>query len=103
MELNFLAIVVAAVAALILSAVWYGVFGGTLAELHPAYAHSGSPSAKVAIVELARNLVVAAVLAGLADQIGIEGWAGAALLGLVLWIGIVLVLLTGSVYHEKVP
>jgi hypothetical protein len=43
------------------------------------------------------------VLAGLVDQIGIGGWAGAALLGLALWIGIVVVLLTGSVYHEKVP
>ncbi|MET0564968.1 MAG: DUF1761 domain-containing protein [Acidimicrobiia bacterium] len=103
MELNYLAIVVAAVAAFILSAVWYGVFGGRLAELHPAYADSGSPSAKDAIVELGRNLVVGVVLAGLADQIGIEGWAGAALLGLALWIGIVVVLLTGSVYHEKVP
>jgi Protein of unknown function (DUF1761) len=103
MELNFLAIVVAAVAAFILSAVWYGVFGGTLAQLHPAYADSESPSAKDAMVELARNIVVAVVLAGLADQIGIEGWAGAALLGLVLWVGIVVVLLTGSVYHEKVP
>lgn len=103
MELNYLAMVVSAVAAFILSAVWYGVFGSTLAGLHPAYADSGSPSAKDAIVELARNLVVAVVLAGLADQIGIEGWAGAALLGLALWIGIVVVLLTGSVYHEKVP
>lgn len=103
MELNYLAIVVASVAAFILSAVWYGVFGGSLAELHPAYADSGPPSAKDAIVELARNLVVATVLAGLADQIGIEGWAQAALLGFALWIGIVVVLLTGSVYHEKVP
>ena len=103
MELNYLAIVVAAVAAFILSAVWYGVFGGRLAELHPTYADSGSPSAKDAIFELGKNLVVGVVLAGLADQIGIEGWAGAALLGLVLWVGIVVVLLTGSVYHEKVP
>jgi Protein of unknown function (DUF1761) len=103
MELNYLAIVVAAVAAFILSGVWYGVWGGTLAELHPAYADSGPPSAKDAIVELARNIVVAVVLAGLADQIGIQGWAEAALLGFALWIGIVVVLLVGSVYHENVP
>jgi hypothetical protein len=103
MELNYLAIVVSAVAAFILSGVWYGVFGGSLAELHPAYADSRSTSAKDVIIEVARNLVVAMVLAGLVDQIGIRGWAGAALLGLALWIGIVVVLLTGSVYHEKVP
>ena len=103
MELNFLAIAVAAVAAFILSGVWYGVFGGQLAELHPAYADSGSPSGKDVIVELARNLVVALVLAWLVDQIGVDDWAQAALLGLALWIGIAVVLLVGSVYHEKVP
>lgn len=102
MEINYLAIVVAAVAAFILSGVWYGMFGSTLTELHPAYADSRALSAKDVVVELARNLVVAAVLAGLADQIGIESWAGAALLALALWIGIVVVLLAGSVYHEKV-
>lgn len=103
MELNLLAIAVAAVAAFILSGVWYGVFGGQLAELHPAYADSGPPSAKDVIVELARNLVVALVLAWLVDEIGLDVWAQAALLGFALWIGIVVVLLIGSVYHEKVP
>ena len=103
MELNFLAIAVAAVAAFILSGVWYGVFGSQLAELHPAYADSGSPSAKDVIVELARNLVVALLLAWLVYQSGVDDWAQAALLGLALWIGIAVVLLIGSVYHEKVP
>ncbi|HWL50367.1 MAG TPA: DUF1761 domain-containing protein [Acidimicrobiia bacterium] len=103
MELNFLAIAVAAVAAFILSGVWYGVFGSQLAELHPAYADSESPSAKDVIVELARNLMVALVLAWLVDQIGVEDWVQAALLGSALWIGIAVVLLIGSVYHEKVP
>ena len=103
MELNFLAIAVAAVAAFILSGVWYGVFGSKLAELHPAYADPGSLSPKDVIVELARNLVVALVVAWLVDQIGIDDWAQAALLGFALWIGIAVVLLTGSVYHEKVP
>jgi len=103
MELNFLAIAVAAVAAFILSGIWYGVFGSQLAELHPAYADSGSPSAKDVIVELARNLVVGIVTAGLIEQIGIDDWAQAALLGFALWIGIAVVLLIGSVYHEKAP
>jgi hypothetical protein len=103
MELNFLAIAVAAVAAFILSGIWYGVFGSQLAELHPAYADSGSPSAKDVIVELARNLVVGIVTAGLIEQIGIDDWAQAALLGFALWIGIAVVLIIGSVYHEKVP
>ena len=103
MELNFLAVVVAAAAAFILSGVWYGVFGNQLAQLHPAYADSASLSAKDVIVELTRNVVVGLVLAWLVDQIGVEGWAEAALLGFMLWIGIAVVLLIGSVYHENVP
>ena len=103
MELDFLAIAVAAVAAFILSGVWYGVFGSQLAELHLAYADSGSPSAKDVVVELVRNLVVALVLAWLVDQIGVDDWAQAALLGFVLWVGFPLIILIGSVYHEKVP
>ena len=103
MELNFLAIAVAAVAAFIISGVWYGVLGGQLAELHPAYADSGPPSARDAIVELARNLVVALAVAWLVDEIGVDDWAQAALLGFVLWIGFPVVILIGSVYHEKVP
>jgi hypothetical protein len=103
MELNYVAIIVAAIAAFIISGVWYGALGGQLAELHPAYADTGSPSARDVTVELARNLVVALVVAGLADQIGVTGWGGAAILGFVLWIGFPVVLLTGSVCHEKVP
>ncbi len=52
-------------------------------------------------MELARSLVVAAVLAGLA--VGVAGWAGAVELGLALWIGFPVVLLIGSVIHENVP
>jgi hypothetical protein len=55
------------------------------------------------VVELVRNLILAAVVAGLASQIGVETWPGTILLGLALWVGFPLVLLTGSVYHEKVP
>jgi Protein of unknown function (DUF1761) len=103
MDLNFLAIAVAAVAAFVISGVWYGVLGNQLTALHPAYTDSGPPSAQDALIELARNLVVAFVVAWLAGEIGVGDWAQAAMLGFVLWIGFPVVLLTGSVYHEKVP
>lgn len=103
MDLDYLAIAVAAVAAFILSGVWYAVFGGRLSRLHPAYADGGAPSGSIVVVELVRNLVVATVTAGLISRLPVETWPGAIMLGLALWVGFPVVLLSGSVYHEKVP
>jgi Protein of unknown function (DUF1761) len=103
MDLNYLAIVAAAAAAFVISAAWYGVLGGQLATLHDAYVAARSPSARAAFIELARNLIVTAVVAGLAVQVRVDGWAEGAVLGLVLWIGFPVVVLAGSVYHERVP
>jgi hypothetical protein len=102
-DLNYLAIVVAAAVAFVLSLAWYAVFGSQLVELNDAYANTGRPPAWKVLVELARSLVVASVLAGFAEQIGADGWVGALLLGLVAWVGFPLVLWTGSVIWEKVP
>jgi hypothetical protein len=103
MEVNYLAIIAAAAAAFLISAFWYGLLGSQLATLHDAYAVARSPSARDALVELIRNLVVTAVVAGLAVQVRVDGWAEGAVLGLVLWIGFPVVVLAGSVYHERVP
>ena len=54
-------------------------------------------------VEIVRSLVLATVVAGLSERLDIEGLAGAALLGLALWIGFPVTLLTGSVQWENVP
>jgi hypothetical protein len=103
-ELDYLSIAAAAVAALVLSGVWYSVFGERLTQLHPAYGEGGGgPSGSDVVVELVRNLVVGTVVAGLISRLGVETWPGAILLGLALWVGFPLVLLAGSVYHEKVP
>lgn len=103
MEFDYLAIAIAAVVAFIISGIWYSVFGGRLSTLHPAYGEGVLPSASDAMVELVRNLVVATVVAGLATRLPVETWPGAILLGGALWVGFPLVLLAGSVYHEKVP
>ena len=50
-----------------------------------------------------RCLVVAAVVAGLASQGGVDEWTGGLILGTVLWIGFPLVLWTGAIVHEKAP
>ncbi|HEX6576961.1 MAG TPA: DUF1761 domain-containing protein [Jiangellaceae bacterium] len=102
-DINVLAVAVAAVAAFILSALWYGVFGQQLTELDDAYAEPGRMPAWKVAVELSRSLVVATVLAWLAVAVDITELAGAVGLGLLLWIGFPVVLLTGSVIHENVP
>lgn len=102
-DLNYLAVLVATAVAFVVSGVWYAVFAGRLARLSEAYADSGRPPAWTMLVEVARSLVVAAVLAGLAAWIGTEGWMQALLLGLVVWVGFPVTILSGSVVHEKVP
>lgn len=104
-EVNYLAIAVAVVAAFIVSNAWYIVFGEQYAELSAAAraaAGARPPLGKI-LVELARSLVVAAVLAGFAAGLGVTTWAGALGLGLVTWIGFPVVLLAGSVQWENVP
>jgi len=103
MELNYLAILAATVVAFVLSSAWYSMLGNQLAQLNDAYADSGSFPAWKVLVELLRSLVVAAVLAGLAHEIGIDRWVASVALGLVIWIGFPVIILTGSVVHENVP
>jgi hypothetical protein len=105
-DLNVLAIVVAAVVVLVLSTVYYTAFGKQLAQLSPAYADAASnarPPAWQVVVELVRSLVVASVLAGLAEGLDIADWTGGFQLGISLWIGFPVVLWTGAVMWEKVP
>lgn len=101
-DVSYLAIVVAAAAAFVLSSVYYVGFGGALAGLHEAYADPGRTPPWKVLVEVLRNLVLAVVLAGLTDQADIDGWGEAALLGVVAWIGFPIVLWTGAVIWENV-
>ncbi|NYH51455.1 hypothetical protein HNR06_001044 [Nocardiopsis arvandica] len=100
-EVNFPAVGAAAVAAFVASGVWYGVFGSRLKDLGAST--ESRPTALLLPVELARSLVMATVLAGLASVSGIAGVPGALVLGLALWLGFPVVLLAGSVFHENVP
>lgn len=107
-DLNYLAIGAAALAAFVVSSVWYGVFGKQLSKLSPAYvADYGSdmqrPPPWKMLVEVVRSLVVASVLARLAAELDIAHWAGGVALGFTLWVGFPVVLWTGAVMWEKVP
>lgn len=102
-DMNYWAVLVAAVAAFVLSGAWYAGFGKQLARLSPAYAGEGRSPALTAVVELVRNLVLALVVAGLTIFIDIDGWTNAVLLAGAIWIGFPVMILSGSVFHEKVP
>lgn len=105
-EINYLAILAAAVAAFVLSSVWYVVFGKQYAELTGANRGSradGRPPVWKMLVELVRSLVVGSVLAGLAELLGIVDWTGAVQVGFAAWIGFPVVLLSGSVLWDNVP
>ena len=85
------------------SVAWYTAWGDRLAELDEAYADGGPPAAWVLPVELARSTTVAAAVSALAARAGATGPREAMTLGLTLWVAFPVVLLTGSVVHEKVP
>jgi Protein of unknown function (DUF1761) len=93
----------AAAASVVASGGWYAAFGDTLARLDDVYATSSSPPAWVLPVEFARSATVATAVAALAARTGTAGPRDAVRLGLWLWGAFPVVLLTGSVVHEKVP
>ena len=102
-EINYLAVVVAAVVVFVFAAVYYSVMAGAGKELGAAWAQGQRPDVRLIAVELAKSLVIALVVAVLVARIGIADAAGAIVLGLALWVAFPLMLLLGSVTRENVP
>jgi hypothetical protein len=101
---NVRAVLVAAVVAFVASAVWYIAFSKQRAALSPAAAAStGHPQPTQMLLEFGRNLVLAFVLAYLVGHTNVTIAARAAVLGLLLWIGFPVILLSGSVMYEGIP
>ncbi len=103
MHLNYLAIIVAAVAVFVFAAGYYIVLARQRAQLSPAAAARSRPPAWLMGLELLKSLVVAAVVAGLVALAGIADVGGALKLALALWVAFPVVLLVGSVTQENVP
>lgn len=97
------AIGLATTAAVAASGAWYAAFGRRLAQLDDAYAEDTAAAGWVVPVELARSGTVAVAVSALAARTGVTGPREAVRLGLALWVAFPVVLLTGSVVHEKVP
>ena len=105
--INYLAVVVAAVAAFVVSTVWYIVFGKEMMKLQgvkpDAMADMEKPQPWKILVEIVRSLVVAYVLARFVVLLGVVEWMGAVQLGVWAWIGFPITLLVGSVIWENTP
>ena len=93
-----LGIVIAAAAAFVISAVYYATMPTPPAS-EPAPAR---PIVAQVLVEVLRNVAVAALVAWLLTAADQSGLGEGAVLGLSLWI-LPVVLLAGSVFHEGVP
>lgn len=100
--MNYLAVGVAAVAAFVMSWLWYTVFGKELAKVSAAFAEP-KPEPWRLLVEFGRNIVLASVLAYVIGRIEDVDWLGAAGIGVLLWLGLSAVQWVGSIIWEKAP
>ena len=108
-HLNYLAVLVAALAAFVLGWLWYSPLlffkpWMRLRGMDPVAAMAGAkmPVGKL-VVEFARCLVLAYVMAWLVALLHIGSVMGSVHFGLVMWLGFPVILLTGSVLWENIP
>lgn len=99
-----LGISLAAVAAFVLSSVYYTVVTPVERRvLGDRALDRGRPAPWKVAAELLRTGLVAGVFAWVADRAGLLDLPGTLLLAVVLWCGFPVALLTGSIAWEKVP
>jgi hypothetical protein len=107
LEIHYFAVVVAAVAAFVMSSVWYTVFGKARMELLDQDPCATADMRKVPawkkVAELMRELVIAYVVARFVVQLGVVDWRAAVQLGAWLWFGFVFMILVGAVVWDNVP
>ena len=108
-HVNYLAVLVAAIVVFVLGWLWYSPLlfykpWMRARGLDPAAAMAGAkmPAGKL-VIELVRCLVLAFVIAHIIAALGVSNWFIGAHLGLLLWLGFPVVLLTGSVIWENIP
>ena len=108
-HVNYLAVLVAAIVVFVLGWLWYSPLlfykpWMRARGLDPAAAMAGAkmPAGKL-VIELVRCVVLAFVIAHIIAALGVSSWFIGAHLGLLLWLGFPVVLLTGSVIWENIP
>lgn len=102
--LNLLAVLVATVVFFVIGAAYYAGLGDRLAPVTTTDpAPADRPAAATMVVELVRGLVVVIAVAAVVTGLNLTSVPSGLLLALGLWVGFPVVLLAGSVFHERVP
>src|SRR5260370_37316778 len=103
-KMNYLHLMVSVIAGFVASSVWYSPlrFGKQFMELSGVGPSAGPNVGKI-VGELGRNLILAYVLGRFVVLLEVVDWKGALNLGVWLWIGFPVLLLSGSVMWQTVP
>jgi uncharacterized protein DUF1761 len=94
-------VLVAAVAALVASALYYMALGAVYEQLRGGV--SATPELWTMIVQLGRNIVVAGVLATLLHMVRATTRRDTLRVGMLVWLGFQAMAVLGSVIHESYP
>jgi hypothetical protein len=105
--INYLAILVGAVAAFVIAALYYSVLFGELwlqlRRLNPTSVGEVSPSPLQPLMNFGVTLIIAYVIAQLVGRLGITDWKGGLRLGASLWIAFPGMLWLGAIMWENTP
>lgn len=105
---NYVAVLVAAIAAMVVGSAWYSplVLGKQWMKargIDPGGMNGMKFPLGMMVQEFISTLVMAFVIAQFAAWVGAGGWLGGLVLGLWLWLGFVVTVMFGSTLWEKYP
>ena len=105
--IHYLALAVAALAAVVAGAVWYGLLFATAymkaTGMSPGPVANRRPPVGAIFADFVRYLVFAYALGALLRIFEVADWKGAVYLAVWVWLGFQATMLLGAVIHEKMP
>lgn len=105
MDVNWLAIIIAAIVKFGIGAVWFtAIFGKRWRELMKVPEGASQQGlAQAMIVQIIGDLIMAYILARFILHYASPGIGGGLLIGFMAWLGFVATILVGSIFYEKKP
>jgi hypothetical protein len=105
LKINYWAVVVAALAAFLMSSLYYSplLLGNVWRAANPGPTAGTTPSLGKVVGELLRTLVITYVLARLIALLGGSDWKGAGRLAIWMWFGFSAMMWVGAIMWEKTP